>query len=308
MGMHMGPVGTITNIKNHLYVLLATLLVAGSFLASEKLSSLINPISLTLLRFVCSVVLLSPFIMIKSEWYNKVLTVLPRAAIMSFFYSLFFICFFESLKTTTSLNTATLYTLVPFFTALISFFVLRHAVSPAKLLIYFLGATGTCWVIFDGNIDSLLAFSLSEGDFIFVVGALSMCCFSVSMKLLYRNDDMLILVFCTLLCGAIWLLMALLVFGQPLDWHLLKGPAVFHMAYLVLGATIVTSYLFQSATVTLGPSKVMAYTYLNPAAVVLLLLLVDGVAINWIILPGVILSTLATIFLQLDTKKPKALF
>ncbi|MFT6388080.1 MAG: drug/metabolite transporter (DMT)-like permease [Cellvibrionaceae bacterium] len=302
----MVSVGIITNIKSHLYVLLATLLVAGSFLASEKLSSLINPISLTLLRFVCSVVLLLPFVLIKNEWLHKVLIMLPRAAIMSFFYSLFFICFFESLKTTTSLNTGTLYTLVPFFTALISFFILGTAVSPAKLLIYFLGVIGTCWVIFNGEIDLFLAFSLSKGDFIFIIGALSMCSFSVSMKLLYRNDDMIVLVFCTLVCGAIWMLLALLIFGQPFAWHLVKGPAVFNMVYLVLGATIATSYLFQSATVTLGPSKVMAYTYLNPAVVVLLLLLIDGVAINFIILPGILLSTLATIFLQLDSTKSKA--
>jgi len=37
------------NIKYHLMVLLATTLVAGSFLASEKLAGIINSFSLTLL-------------------------------------------------------------------------------------------------------------------------------------------------------------------------------------------------------------------------------------------------------------------
>jgi drug/metabolite transporter (DMT)-like permease len=302
MAMRMVLVGIITNIKSHLCVLLATLLVAGSFLASEKLSNIINPTSLTLLRFVCSVVLLFPFVLMKNEWFHKVLKMLPRAAIISFFYSMFFICFFESLKTTTSLNAGTLYTLVPFFTALLSFFVLKIVIKPSRLLIYFLGLVGTCWVIFNGDATLFLSFSLNKGDFIFLVCALSMCCYSVSMKLLYRNDDMVVIVFCTLLCGAIWMLLSLLFFGQSLDWHLIEGSAVFNMAYLVLGATIATVYLYQRTTVTLGPGKVMAYTYLNPAAVVLFLLLVDGVEVSLIILPGILMSALATIFLQVDAK------
>ena len=38
--------------KAHILVIIATFLIAGSFIVSKKLSGIIDPISLTLLRFV----------------------------------------------------------------------------------------------------------------------------------------------------------------------------------------------------------------------------------------------------------------
>jgi hypothetical protein len=45
---------------------------------------------------------------------------------------------------------------------------------------------------------------------------------SLSMKLLYREDEMIVVVFCTLLRSAYRMLLALVVFEQPLQWHLLN--------------------------------------------------------------------------------------
>ena len=60
------------------------------------------------------------------------------------------------------------------------------------LFVYLLGIAGTCWVIFGGDIHALLAFSLNSGDALFMAGCIAMVCFSISMKLLYRGDDMVV--------------------------------------------------------------------------------------------------------------------
>jgi len=298
-------------IKPHLLVLLATCLVAGSFLASGKLALIVNPISLTLLRFLGAALLLAPVMICKIERRIKVLPTMPRAMIISLFYSAFFIGFFESLKTTTPLNTGALYTLVPLITALLSAIFLKDRVNGRKILVYVLGALGTVWVIFDGQVALLLSFSLNKGDFIFLLATFSMCCYSVSMKLLYRDDEMIVLVFCTLIGGVLWMTLALLLTHQPLQWNLIQGESLFHMSYLIIGATIATMYLYQRTTVMLGPSRVNAYIFLNPALVALLQLIVDGLPILMAIIPGVILSSSATIILQgLDggNNKPKKTF
>lgn len=54
-------------LKAHLSVLLATFLVAGSFIASAKLSGVIDSISLTLYRFVLAAIILAPIILIKKS-------------------------------------------------------------------------------------------------------------------------------------------------------------------------------------------------------------------------------------------------
>ena len=54
-------------VNAHIMILIATILIAGSFLASQKLSGVIDSISLTLYRFVLALVILSPFIIFQKQ-------------------------------------------------------------------------------------------------------------------------------------------------------------------------------------------------------------------------------------------------
>lgn len=51
-----------------------------------------------------------------------------------------------------------------------------------QVIVYLLGVAGTFWVVFNGDMDLLLSFSLNKGDLIFIVGTLSMSCYAISMK------------------------------------------------------------------------------------------------------------------------------
>lgn len=293
----------ISNLQAHLYVLLATFLVAGSFIASQPLANAINPFSLTLFRFLFSLLLLAPFILVQKVLREKIMTTMPRAMVISFFYSLYFMALFESLKSTTVLNVGTLYTLVPLMTAILAFLVFKEKISFNKFLVYIIGLIGTLWVVFKANIELLLNFSLNSGDYIFIVGALSMCCYSISLKYFYRQDNIFVLVFCTLLGGCIWLTIGILLLNQPLHWELIRGDLLYNMMYLIIGTTIMTLYLYQKTTVILGPTKVMSYIYLNPIAVAILLYILNDKDIEFIVFIGIIISTLATIILQKNTRK-----
>ncbi len=59
-------------INAHLFVSTATFLIALSFLFSEKLSGVIDPISLTLYRFVFASVILSPVIFLQEKYRSKI--------------------------------------------------------------------------------------------------------------------------------------------------------------------------------------------------------------------------------------------
>lgn len=291
------------NLKYHFLALLVTLLVAGSFLSSEKLSGVINPFSLTLLRFAIAALVLLPFVLMKRKRRAGIGKALPRSLVMSLFFATFFICMFEALKTTTALNTGTLYTLVPFMTAVFSLFIFKEKISKRMFFIYLLGIAGTCWVIFRGDINMLRAFSLNNGDALFLLGCVSMVCFSISMKLLYRGDEMLVVVFCTLLGGAFWMLLALFIFDQPLQWHLLNTNLLAHMAYLALFATLASTFIIQKTTLILGPVRVMAYIYLSPVFVAILMMIVERETLPTVVYPGMLLSIAATIILQLQNRR-----
>ena len=83
-----------TTFIPHFLVLIATSLVAGSFVASESLAGVINPFSLTLLRFIGAALVLLPIILFKRNFRVKILNTMPRAMVIGFFYSAFFVGLF----------------------------------------------------------------------------------------------------------------------------------------------------------------------------------------------------------------------
>ncbi|MCT7909083.1 DMT family transporter [Arcobacter lacus] len=286
------------NLNAHFIILLATFLVGGSFIISQKLSGIIDPISITLLRFIIASLLLAPIVFLNQKYREKIISTFKRAMIISFFYSIYFIGMFKALEFTTALNTGTIFTLVPLLTALFSIFVFKQKISFNQYLIYVIGIIGTCMVIFKGNLELFLSLSLNKGDVVFIFSTFCMALYSISAKYFHKQDDeLVVLVFMTLVGGIIWMALALVLFDVPLNWQKISSKEFLYLGYLTVFATLITSYLYQKGTIILGSKKVMAYVYLNPGTIAILLFLFELKSINFWMLLGIFISSLATLIL-----------
>ena len=290
-------------LNSHLIIILATFLVGGSFVVSQKLSGIIDPISITLLRFVIASLVLVPIIFFNQNYRKKLIPTFNRAMIISFFYSLFFIGLFKALEYTTALNTGTIFTLVPFITAVFSIFVFNQKISLMSYLVYFIGIIGTSMVVFRGNLELFLSLSLNNGDIIFLLAIFSMALYSICMKYFHKEDDeLIVLVFMTLFGGVIWMSLSLIIFDIPLNWTKIGTEEFLYIIYLSILATLVTSYLYQRGTIFLGPKKVMAYVYLNPATIIIISYFTIHEEINTFIFIGILISSFATFILLYRVK------
>ncbi len=290
-------------LKAHIYVIIATILIAGSFLASKELSGSTHPISLTLYRFVIALVLLSPFVLLKKNALKNIAKILPRAMVVSLFYALYFIGMFSALEQTSVLNTGTIYTLVPLLTAIFCIFFFKELIPLKQLFIYLLGIISTIIVIFRADFELLATFSVNGGDIIFFLASLSMSLYPIFLKILYsKKEDILILVFSTLLGGSLWMYSAMLFLNIPFKWHKIEPNMLYSMLYLVIGTTIFTLFLYQKATLILGPKKVMAYVYVNPAIVAILMYIFYSQTISFGVFIGILISSFATIAILRDVK------
>lgn len=286
------------NIRAHFFVILATFLVGGSFIVSAKLSGIIDPISITLMRFVLASILLAPFILFTKKYRDKIFYTFKRTMIISFFYSSFFIGMFKALEATTALNTGAIYTLVPLLTGIISIFVFKQYISSKQYLVYAFGILGTSIVVFKGSLELFLSLSLNSGDVLFLFSIVFMALYSICAKYFYKKDDeLLVVVFMTLIGGCIWMTIALVLFDIPLEWVKIDAKNFLNVAYLSIGTTLFTVLLYQSATITLGPKKVMSYVYLNPAAVGIIAFFIDNTIMNYYTMIGIFISALSTIIL-----------
>ncbi|MCT7527482.1 DMT family transporter [Aliarcobacter cryaerophilus] len=284
--------------KAHIYVVIATIFIAGSFLASYKLSSTIDAISLTLYRFVLALIFLSPLVIFNKKRVKAVPKFLPKAMVISLFYSLYFIGMFKALEYTTVLNTGSIYTLVPLMTAILCIFFFKEKIPLAQLIVYIIGIISTLIVVFKANLELLLKFSLNQGDIIFLIASLSMALYSIFLKVLYKkDDDIIVLVFSTLMAGIIWMSFTMWILDIPYEWEKIEGNLLFSMLYLVVATTILTLFLYQKATLILGPKKVMAYIYISPSLVALIMFIFEKQRISLGVFIGILLSTIATIII-----------
>ncbi|MCH9813978.1 MAG: DMT family transporter [Epsilonproteobacteria bacterium] len=282
----------------HLAVVLATFLIALSFIISAKLSGVIDPISLTLYRFVFASIVLAPIIFFKQKYRIKIKQSFKKAMIISFFYALYFIGLFKALEYTSALNTATLFTLTPLITAIFAVCIFKQHISLAQFIVYLVGIVGTCLVVFKGDLALFLTFSLNHGDIIFLFALIFMSLYSISAKYLYQDDDeVLTLTFMTLVGGCFWMAMALGILHIPLGWDKIEGELFLYIVYLSIGATLLTVYLYQKATVTIGPKNITAYIYINPTFAAMILFVFEGVNLSFGSIVGILLSLVATVIL-----------
>lgn len=293
------------HLKYHLLSIVSMVIIAGSFISAQILSAGVDPTSLTLMRFSLAALILAPFVIFKQERRQVFMRILPKGMIISFFYATFFLIMFEALKTTTTLNTGTLYTLVPFMIALVSVVLFRDKIRVGTLVVYIMSTIGTLWVISRGDISVLLHLNLNHGDLIFLLGYFSMVCFSVSMKMFYKGEEMVVFVFSTLFSGTVWMGGYLLISGQVPDYSNMTLNMSFHMIYLAVFATLLTSWIMQIATVKLSPRQVSGYIYLNPVFVAVIAMFATNQTLPISVYPGIALSVLATVLLQIQASRER---
>ncbi|WP_419767206.1 DMT family transporter [Arcobacter sp.] len=282
----------------HILILFATFISGGSFIVSQKLSGVINPISINLLRFLIATVTLLPFIFLKKEYRIKLISTFKRAFIISFFYTSFLIGMFISLEYTTALNTGAIFTLVPLITAILSMIFFKQKIPKKQYLVYLFGIIGTCIVIFKASLQLFLSLTLNKGDIFFFISILFISMYSICAKYFYEKDDKLVvLVFMTLVGGCIWMSIALIIFNIPLQWNRINTNDFVSLGYISIPATLVTAYLYQKCTVILGPKKIMAYTYLTPASIAILMFVVSSQVLTYWVIIGILISTFSTVML-----------
>ncbi|HBI16218.1 MAG TPA: EamA/RhaT family transporter [Desulfobulbaceae bacterium] len=258
----------------HLLMLLAAILVSTSFTVGKAITAGLDPIILTLVRFILAALLFLPYIRRRFGLAWPGWPALGRYSVISGALIMFFWLMFESLRSTTAFNTSVIFTLVPGISGMYSAAVLRERLGRYRLLALALAMAGALWVIFQGDIGKLLALELGRGDVIFFIGCLFMAAYTPLVKLLHRGESMAVMTFWVLVTGSLWLVPAGLDRLPAVRWQEVAPMIWWGILYLAIFCTIVTFFLTQFATLRLGPTRVMAYSYLYPPLVV---------AIDWLL-------------------------
>lgn len=272
-------------------------LVSTSFTVGAAITGDLDPVVLTLSRFLLAAVLFAPIVALR-HGLSFSPSLFLRCALISGCLVIFFCCMFLSLRYTTALNTSVIFALVPSLSGGYAMLINRERLGRGHLLALACGLIGTLWVIFRGDPGQFLAMQWNRGDLIFFAGCCAMGLYTPLVKLLHRGEPMAVMTLWVLVSGCLWLL--LFVGGDlfEVDWGLLPLRLWLGVAYLAVFTTIVTFFLTQYAVPFLGPTRVMAYSYLYPGLVLVLELALGHGLPPLPVLPGVLVVLAAMWILQ----------
>ncbi|WP_457577367.1 DMT family transporter [Desulfomarina sp.] len=286
----------------HLLMVFCAALVSTSFTVGAAITETLDPAVLTFIRFVIAALCFGPLVRFR---YGATfsLSLFWRCGVISCSLVVFFWCMFLSLRYTTALNTSVIFTLVPSFSGIYAFFLLHEKLTKAQLIALACGMIGAVWVIFRGNITALLEMNWNRGDLIFLAGGFAMGLYTPLIRLLHRDEPMAVMTFWVLVTGALWLF--LFSGGQLLtmDWSGVPLEGWIGVVYLAVFTTVITFFLTQYAVPHLGPTRVMAYSYLYPGLVLLLDLVLGHPLPSARVLPGIVVVLSAMGVIQFSEKK-----
>lgn len=294
------PAVVRTDLHVHGLMLVATFLVATSFPVVAAITDSLDSVVLTFVRFALATLLFAPLVAWRFGIVRPSLRDLLRYSLLSLLLVTFFWCMFASLRMTTPLNTAAIFSISPVITAGIATILLRERITRSARIALPLGAIGAIWVIFRGDLTALLALQIGAGDLLFLAGTIALAGYTTLVKVLHKGEPMARMTFWILATGSIWLLLVSLPRLGGVSWVEIPIRTLAGITYLSVFTTIVTFFLFQWSTTRIGPTRVMSYTFLNPTLVLVIGLLAGDILPPLATWPGMVMAIAATIILQSD--------
>ncbi len=277
---------------------LYALLIATSFPVGAAITHSLDPVVITWGRYLVASVLFLGLVLKRERLTWPGWAGLGRYMLIGATLAFFFVAMFEALRWTNTVNTGALFVTMPLISGFFAYVLMRQT-APARQFLYMgVAALGAAWIVFDGSLDNMLALKLGKGEWIFLAGCVSFGLYAPLIKFFHRGESVLTTTFWTLVMGLV--LLTAIGGGRlaAVDWPGVPLTAFGGVLYLALFTTAVTFTIASFASIVLPAAKVMSYTYLTPAFVVVLDVLLGGGWPSLSLLAGLVATTAAMVLLQ----------
>ena len=248
----------------HLALLAANLIYAINYsFAKDVMPAFIMPSGFILLRVIGALTLfsLSYFFFIKEKVEKK--DVFRLAICGVFGVAINQLLFFEGLNLTTPINAAIVMTINPILVILLSFLLIKEAITIKKLLGVLFGLTGAAILILKGGeID--LSSSYKTGNLFVLINATSYAIYLVIVKPMMKKYHPITVMFFVFAFGFLYVLPFGLTNLISVDWQVIPNNIYLEIAFVVICTTFI-AYLCNSVALQyLTPTTVSIYIYIQP--------------------------------------------
>ncbi len=202
----------------------------------------------------------------------------------------YFVLMFEGLRTATPVFTAAVFTLTPVMAAGFGWLMLRQPLTGRMTLALGIGAVGALWVIFRADLAALSRMQVGAGEVTYFWGCEAHAAYAPLVRKLNRGEPAIVFTFGMMVAGTVMLAVCAWPAILVTDWAALLEIVWVTLAYVAVAASALTFVLLQYASLRLPAAKVMAYTYLVPAWVILWEIALHGSCPPALVVGGVALT------------------
>ena len=248
----------------HLALLAANLIYAINYsFAKDVMPDFIMPSGFILLRVIgaFSLFTLSYFLFVNEKVEKKDIF---RLAICGVFgVAINQLLFFEGLNLTTPINAAIVMTISPILVILLSFLMIKEAITFRKSLGILLGLMGASMLILkEGGID--FSSNHETGNWFIFINATSYALYLVIVKPMIEKYHPITVMFYVFGFGLLYVLPFGFTNLVNVNWAIIPSNIYLEIAFVVVCTTFI-AYLFNSiALKKLTPTTVSIYIYLQP--------------------------------------------
>ena len=248
----------------HLALLAANLIYAINYsFAKDVMPDFILPSAFVLLRVIGALFLFSVFyfLFVKEK---VVLKDIFRLAICGVFgVAINQLLFFEGLNLTTPINAAIVMTINPILVILLSFLIIKEAITYRKSSGILLGLVGASMLILkSGSIDFTSNHQI--GNLLVFINASSYALYLVILKPMIEKYHPITVMVYVFGFGLLYVLPFGLKNLMNVDWSIIPNIIYLEIAFVVIFTTFI-AYLFNSTALKkLSPTTVSIYIYLQP--------------------------------------------
>ena len=248
----------------HFSLLTANLIYALNFtLAKDVMPDFISPSAFILLRVIGALFLFSCtyFFLFYQKVESKDILRLAICGVFGVAINQLF--FFEGLNLTTPINASIVMTINPILVILLSFFIMKEAISFRKFLGIILGFFGASILILNDNgID--FSSSHQTGNLFVFINATSYGLYLVLIKPLLNKYQPVTVLFYVFSFGLLYVF----PFGysdlSKVEWSIIPQNIYFEIIFVIVGTTFIAYLLNSLALKKLTPTTVSIYIYLQP--------------------------------------------
>ncbi len=193
---------------------------------------------------------------------------LPRLAACGLFgVAINQLFFFHGLNLSSSINSGIIMTLNPIMVVVLSYFILKEAITTYRVAGVLLGATGAGLLTISSSTKGA---ELALGDIFLLINAASYAIYLVIAKPLMQKYKPLTVITYTFLFGFVFVLLfpPTLMDVFHTDFSLLTGVVFWKVMYVIIAVTFLAYLLTMYSLSKLSPSVSSAYIYLQPVLVI----------------------------------------